>query len=275
MWMQEPVCGLCRGCILSKKGCEEQTRLCSEWGKVENVYIQGSVVTGVSQVFDLARGDLTKYKSLLGDLANAGLDVEEVLEKLPEAHESRTNARYCRQRRDEEYEVEESSFTRMEKLLRRHAELKERLAELEPLNSADNDDPGSLDKADLMSRTQTAQGLQKLLPLPGEWGSILGDGRASPSRVPDEVYETAAGDEVPDRVLFHDDPSTQKESNDPKPGQESFTGRSRLRSQSAGAEGSHPSKPNQTPSLERDRDRLLQLLPVADSRSQGIADSTK
>ena len=160
----EPVCQVCPGCKKSK-GCEEQARLC-------------------------------KYRNLVETLVEASLDVDEAVKDLPVEHEARTNARYCRERRDQEFKDEEASFTNIEELLASHVNQRERLDDFDgeenlgggaSENSArPQTESAKLDH--LLSRTQTAQGLQNLLPLPGRWGEIPESGQDDGTR-PADTFE--------------------------------------------------------------------------------------
>ena len=172
VWKEESVCGKCRPCH-NHGGCIEQSRLCFDWTRTAVTFQATSIVSGVSSNFDLAKMDLSKYQELMERVREAFIDLEIAVDDLPDHSTLKHNARFNKTRRDKELADEEGNLSLIVDLLKRHGELTERMTEVDDapgLPEIGSETPRGEDVT-VLSRTQTARGLQSILPLPGDWGA--------------------------------------------------------------------------------------------------------
>ena len=126
----EKACGCCQGCQQGR-GCEEHHRRCVSWPRNANTYHGGSTITAASSQFDLVAGDLSKYEDLINRLQDIDGELEDAMDALPLQSAVRDNPRFLPSAREKDLEDERQHAAKITVMLRRHAELATRLAELD------------------------------------------------------------------------------------------------------------------------------------------------
>ena len=128
---KEKPCGSCLGCERGR-GCEEHHRRCADWPRNMHAHHAGSSITGVSSQFDLAAADLSKYEAVLEQLRETDIEMEEAVDALAAGSTSRTNPRYDATLQElASWTMKSITSAKLSGMLRRHAEVSERLQELQ------------------------------------------------------------------------------------------------------------------------------------------------
>ena len=126
----EKACGKCQGCQQGR-GCEEHHRRCAAWARNANTFHDGSTITAASSQFDVLTGDLAKYEEIIGRLQDIDIELEDTLDALPRQSDLKTNPRFQQTARERDLDDERQHVAKIAIMLRRHAELASRLAELD------------------------------------------------------------------------------------------------------------------------------------------------
>ena len=138
-------CGICVGCITVQKSgpclsfvdcrkdgdCSEHTRLCFDWRQPSTTFVQGSEVTGVSSICNIADYDLGKYRQLLEKLGDCSLEIESVLDDFPAEASQHSNDRFNKDRRERDVRNEDEQLVLIEALVYKYQEERNRLDEVE------------------------------------------------------------------------------------------------------------------------------------------------
>ena len=138
-------CGICVGCITVQKSgpclacvncrkdedCSEHTRLCFNWRQPSTTFVQGSEVTGVSSICNIADYDLGKYRQLLEKLGDCSLEIESVLDEFPAEASQHSNDRFNKDRRERDVRNEDEQLVLIEALVYKYQEERNRLDEVE------------------------------------------------------------------------------------------------------------------------------------------------
>ena len=130
LMVAEKACGNCQGCQQGR-GCEEHHRRCATWARNANTFHDGSTITAASSQFDLLTGDLAKYEEIIIRLQDIDIELEDTLDALPRQSELKTNPRFQQSAREKDLDNERQHVAKIAVMLRRHAELASRLAELD------------------------------------------------------------------------------------------------------------------------------------------------
>ena len=143
-WASIGQCGLCTDC---RKGneCSEHTRLCFSFRQPATTFVVGSEVTGMSSLCNIVEYDLGKYRSLLDQLGEASVDIEEVLDDFPVEATQHKNDMFNASRRTRDIENEEERFMVIESLLNQYQNEWVRLHDV----LSDGEDDGVDDTVDI------------------------------------------------------------------------------------------------------------------------------
>ena len=95
-----------------------------------NVYHEGSAVSAAATHFDLATGDLTRYRELLVQLREADLELEETLESFPVGAPEKEDQRYCKAKIDRDIDDERHHVARLAAILTSFGEQQEQMDSL-------------------------------------------------------------------------------------------------------------------------------------------------
>ena len=114
-----------------KKGCAKDLRLCFAWERSTTPFCDGSTMTGVSSILDLAVSDLSNYRALVESLQDLSLELDDAIDNFP-THQNRTmNPRYGDEQRNRVLENEEIHLSLVNELVAIQTELRERLEEVD------------------------------------------------------------------------------------------------------------------------------------------------
>ena len=185
---EEGACKSCLGCERGK-GCEEHHRRCRDWRTNAHAHHAGSVITAISSQFDLVTMDLSKYEAVVGELREADLEMEEIMDDIPGLSLIRGNPRFDPAARTRDLDDERHHLAKLATLLQRHSEVASRLQEL---HSEEDDafDEGGEDfsrteqgvedaeaPSKVLTQTQTSRDLIQLFqdPLvqPGDLSAVI------------------------------------------------------------------------------------------------------